>query len=166
MFDSQGSIINSCVCALLGLSIAFTVSWRLSLALLGALPLLGAAEGAQQTLMISGEKNIGKALNASAEIVNESVKSAKEIQAFGLQSVVSRHLLWCCDNDFVLLGITYCWLFSKNISRTHEPNIFFLFFFDVHHRCTNITRTCCSSRPRHERKQRLPPVSRWVLSNS
>jgi ABC-type multidrug transport system fused ATPase/permease subunit len=93
LFDSQGSIINSCVCALLGLSIAFTVSWRLSLALLGALPLLGAAEGAQQTLMISGEKNIGKALNASAEIVNESVKSAKEIQAFGLQSVVSRHLL-------------------------------------------------------------------------
>jgi ABC-type multidrug transport system fused ATPase/permease subunit len=88
----------------LGLSIAFTVSWRLSLALLGALPLLGAAEGAQQTLMISGEKNIGKALNASAEIVNESVKSAKEIQAFGLQSVVSCHLLWCCDNDFVLLG--------------------------------------------------------------
>jgi len=93
LFDSQGSIINSCVCALLGLSIAFTVSWRLSLALLGALPLLGAAEGAQQTLMISGEKNIGKALNASAEIVNESVKSAKEIQAFGLQSVVSCHLL-------------------------------------------------------------------------
>ena len=40
--------------------------------------------------LISGEKNIGKALNASAEIVNESVKSAKEIQAFGLQSVVSK----------------------------------------------------------------------------
>ncbi len=89
--QSLGSIVNSAVCAILGLSIAFSVSWRLSLALLGALPLLGAAEGAQQTLMISGEKNVGEALNQSAEIVNESVKSAKEIQAFGLQNVVHQY---------------------------------------------------------------------------
>ena len=88
--QSLGSIINSGVCALLGLSIGFSVSWRLSLALLGAVPLLGAAEGVQQTLLTQGEKNVGDALNESAQIVNESVLSAKEIQAFGLQNVVHK----------------------------------------------------------------------------
>jgi ATP-binding cassette subfamily B (MDR/TAP) protein 1 len=86
--QSLGSIINTTVCAILGLSIGFSESWRLSLALLGAVPLLGAAEGLQQTLMMNGEKSVGNALNESAQIVNESVSSAKEIQAFGLQDVV------------------------------------------------------------------------------
>merc|ERR1711871_902310 len=86
--QALGSLLNTLVCTIFGLALALSVSWRLTLALLGAIPPLAIAQGLQQQMVMSGEKSIGSAMQESVQVVTESVTQAKEIQAFGLQQVV------------------------------------------------------------------------------
>ena len=83
-----GSLLNTLVCTIFGLALALSVSWRLTLALLGAIPPLAIAQALQQQMVMSGEKSVGNAMEESVQVVTESVSQAKEIQAFGLQKVV------------------------------------------------------------------------------
>ena len=54
--QALGSLLNTLVCTIFGLALALSVSWRLTLALLGAIPPLAIAQGLQQQMVMSGEK--------------------------------------------------------------------------------------------------------------
>jgi ATP-binding cassette subfamily B (MDR/TAP) protein 1 len=83
-----GSAVALAATSVIGLAISFTASWQMSLALIGVVPIIGAANALMNKYMIMGETGAMEKLSESATVVGEATLSQKEIQAFNLREVV------------------------------------------------------------------------------
>jgi ATP-binding cassette subfamily B (MDR/TAP) protein 1 len=86
--NALGSAVALASTTVVGITISFTASWQMSLALLGIVPLIGAANALMNKYMILGETGAMEKLSESATVVGEAMLSQKEIQAFNLRDVV------------------------------------------------------------------------------
>jgi ATP-binding cassette subfamily B (MDR/TAP) protein 1 len=72
-----------------GITVAFSLSWKMSLVLLGFLPLLGGAMAAISTMMLGAQKKGTDAYAEAGEVATEALSNIRTVAAYGGEGAVA-----------------------------------------------------------------------------
>jgi ABC-type multidrug transport system fused ATPase/permease subunit len=138
---SIGDKADALCSIVVGLTLGFIADWRMSLAMLASIPIFGVAQGIQVAVMMGSSKQESETLKKSAQLVSDSVNSARTVHAAGnekelvklfsemvapiSQGLLKKHLtegfvfglanaivFWVCAGGFWFMG----YLISENLT--------------------------------------------------
>eukprot|EP00928_Gymnodinium_smaydae_P080986 TRINITY_DN64573_c0_g1_i2.p1 TRINITY_DN64573_c0_g1~~TRINITY_DN64573_c0_g1_i2.p1 ORF type:complete len:1276 (+),score=263.78 TRINITY_DN64573_c0_g1_i2:301-3828(+) len=87
--EAQCAVLSS---MLIGLIIAFIGCWQMTLAMLGAVPVLAISTSIQMVFMMGGTSLSNEKIKIAQQIVSDSVQNARTVHALGMEkSLVNHH---------------------------------------------------------------------------
>lgn len=92
----------------LGIAMAFYGSWRMTLVMIGAIPVLGIASSVQMAFMLGADGNGNEKIRILQQIVSDSIQNARTVHACGMENALAQYhriLLKEANANFVCMSI-------------------------------------------------------------
>jgi len=119
---------------ILGITVAFIGCWQMTLAMLGAIPVLAVATSIQMAMMMTGGANMSnEKMRTAQQVVSDSVQNARTVHATGMEKVIVEYhnrLVDLSNSGFALKCLAGGLAYGVSISAPHFVMTFGFWYSD------------------------------------